>query len=697
MKEKIKNSIILELILLKRNYFFWIISLLIFLFIPLQSYFAILEENPGGALTSSSYVVQCGIFIFLFFGKVIHHRERASISEELFNVLPSGYTAKIYAKLCTLIIIIIAFFVISTCLMNLMYFIFSTPFLIIRKSASYIFLYWAVPFLIAGLLGVILNSFIKTKLIYVILVLIGIVIGPLNISFLEVFMSLLKIDLTSTLDFINLGQTDPYAPFDPVYGFPLEIYRWLQKLLIFCVLVIILLMQISFKEYGKYFNKVGWFLIPPVFIMLICFYLNSQDNQVIYTSNEFNSVRKYDLNYYKQAPHINNKDENENALSIESYNIDIKSFRSLSVSVKIGIISLSNLDNIKFTLYHRLKVEKILDENNNSVGFKQDGDLLAINMKLSQDERKTLQIKYSGVSSPYFYANEQAIMLPSYFPWIPLYGYHPAMVLNDSQLIRWPLNPDKTIDYSIKYTGPGPLFTNLPKKSSNLWEGKTSHGVTLAAGMLKEKEISGTKIVYPVSLGNMLNYVPNYLAEITNISNEIRSDLNINETPQENNDHVFFLSVPVESPFTSTPIWNLGSHRIIGVNQMYNSNDFFKYDIVPSVLDSLIRNPATTEQFEFKELFVRSYDYWYKLKHPDPTNKSEPFIKVLRDIYRADEKLTQKTRALNEIIQLLESNKDNETQTLSFLQMWLEKLQKEEFTDWNYFIEFLSSYKEHTK
>ncbi|PKM47540.1 MAG: hypothetical protein CVV03_02680 [Firmicutes bacterium HGW-Firmicutes-8] len=683
---KITDSWKIELVLLVRNFWTWIFLLLALVSVGLQFNSRLQLFDPGGALISTAFIIQGGIFVSMILGLSLVQRESVTSSNEMFYVLPNGYSSKIVGKCLALLTAIIVFIILSVMILYFLFWKFGVPYLFYWKSFIYLSLYWGTSFWISGIIGMIIGSYVKSRIAYPLLVFIWIFIGPLNSPVIKNFMAIFNTDLTPIGNFINLGQTDPYTPYDPVYGLPMEIHRWLQKGIWVISVTFIFLTITVLKSYRK-----------PVFTVLILsgllilnlplVLLFNKEEQVIRTGYEANAVRNYDRNYYTQ----NTKPsfENSDSFIIESYEIDLKSFRNVTAQVKIKGKPIRTTEKLIFTLYHQLRIKSVTDENNVELSFKQVGDqiLVSFPVPLKSNEHTTIVFNYEGISSPYFYANDQAVMLPAYFPWLPISGSYQAMKAEGSELIRYPLYPRNPTKYILRYSGPEPLFTNLQKKNTSVWTGQVPNGISLVAGMMTETRVGQTKVCYPVSLYKMIDTTPLYLKKVQNIAKNVNTDLNIQKSFDVS--RIFFLSVPDESNLIPSNIWNLEDHLIIGINQMYNEGDLLNYDItiVPAILSSLVKNHNMINQREeIKSLFIASYAYWYGLKHNSSIENERPILVRMLDYYQ-NTKLNKEASVTKEILKLIDNNKTNQLFLQAFFRDWLGRLDQNHQLNWNDILE----------
>ena len=685
---KIINSYIIELLLFIRHWESWVFLILTFLSVSYHFISSFRLFDPGGALISTAFIVQGGIFASMILGLSLVQNEVFCWSDEMFYVLPNGYSSKIISKFLVLLSVIIMFNGISVIILYLIFGYYDVSSAFYWKSILYLFLYWGIPLVISGIIGMFMGLHIKSRLVYPLLIIIWLFIGPLNITVFKPLMAILKIDLNSIANFLNLGQTDPNVVYDPVYGFPLEIHRWLQKGLWILNISILFMISVLKKSNCKPTMQMISVLIILLSFNIPLITLYTDEEQVITTRYEENAVRNYDRNYYATNKYPVFK--NPVSFAIESYEINMEVFRNFKAKVIMKIRPHKETEKIVFTLYHNLRVKKVFDGSNLELSYNQVGDqvLLLFPETLDVGVQHKITMIYEGTSSPYFYANEQAVMLPSYFPWLPVAGSYQSMKVDESKLIRNPLNLRIPTKFTLRYLGPQPLFTNLPKKGENLWSGEAPCGISLVAGMLTETKVDAKAVIYPVSLNKMIEGVPIFLESIEQTAEYIKDDFALSKG--FNYSKVLFLSIPRESSLTSTSIWNLEDHLIVGIEQVLNDRDLInnKATFVPIVLSSLTRSYNMAKQDEkIRNMFIVSYDYWYSMNHTlADGDKYKPILLSRLDRYNylknnlenyEELGLKEEEMFTKQIKNFIDGNKTNRDILQSFFCEWLSILDKD--------------------
>ncbi|MFC5402600.1 ABC transporter permease [Cohnella soli] len=689
---KILNSMKIEIILIIRRIWFWAAMI-----VPCLIFGLILNDklnmfDPGGALISSAYIVQAGIFLFLMLGFELVRREKNSNCDEVITAMPGAKSAKLWGKLISITLGIIVFTVLSFIILFVFYSVYQVPAYFRGVSVKYIILYWSIPFFIAASFGAYLGSFLNFRGIYVFLGFVWIALGPLNIGIFESISLLTQVDLMKVSEWLNLGQTDPHALYDSSYGLPLEGLRWIQKG--WWVVVAIFVMSTRYLQLSK-LKKAVYYSLAIMFLASSAFGLTSKFDVVRATAHEINSVMKYDYTYYSNYRPAKNS-EQTTAFKVDSYDIHLKLKSQISADVQMKLIPSQDGNKIIFTLYHDLKVKKIIDGEGRFIKFSQDQDRLELEFpnRYKANHTLVLNMVYEGLSSPYFFANSQAVMLPSYFAWYPVPSTYPAMKAKEIQIVRYPSFPRYDVQYTLTIDGFKSIYTNLQAAGDSVWKGSSSAGISIFAGPISSHSVGGASIYSPISLYKMTNTFKTFLSELRNITNQIQEDLGLSahELPQK----LFFATIPPESRQYPANIWIMKDHAIIGINQQYNDGELLVSEtaLVPAVISALTRDINTINQREeMNTMFVEAYSYWYSKRFPS-TQKYDidrtPLLKLDLNYYEYNNMSRQK-KAVQQILQYTDENWEENDKMKSFFREWYSHLKQPEQLDWEYIFSLVGS------
>lgn len=662
----------IELRLITRSRWTWIMLALGLAMVGIQFFSRMGTDDPGLALHSTAFIVAGGIFVSLVAGLALIRREQADAAEEVFGVLPAGPSSKAGGKVLALLTMVAAFLALSLCAVFALFAWREVPGVFYGRAAAYLLLYWAVPFVIAGLIGMAVGIWVKSRLVYLLFAAIWVLIGPLNLSLMEQVMVTFAVDLTAPLAVLNLGQTDPNAPYDPVYGLPMESRRWVQKGVWLLVAVCLLLLALK--------RRVAVLLVPVVLaIPLLVLY--NQESQVVNTRYEADSVQRNDWLYYRD--HGQPAFAADDSYRIAAYDIDLRTHRLLQADVTMDVVPERAVREIVFTLYHQLRVRDVTVQGKEAK-FEQREDQVRVTFAetVAEGQVQNVRVSYAGISSPAFFANEQAVLLPAYFPWYPQEGSRQAMTLRGADLIH--NGPDglygrvlkREVSYSLRYDGPQPMYTNLTGS------GKAPNGLTVTAGPLTERMVGGTRVVMPDSFYRGAAQVPGFLRDQVAYRSEIERDLGLPE--REAATQVFLLSVPRETVSDPDLEWHLGDHSIVSVTQMFNHGGLFadRFLIASSALNEAVRTPEYLAQTgEMRMLFQRAYLYGYGTRNGWYRANDRPPLKIVAedDLRVKNKEGSENTRKL---ISYLDQHMHDRAAMQAFFRAWLAEMNGGTPLDW---------------
>jgi hypothetical protein len=697
---KIVSAWKVEMRLLLRSGWTWIFlaASIVAVFVQFQTYLQ--WHDPGGALKSTAFIIQGGIFVSMILGLTLVKREVLSLSDEMFFVISEGYIVKVVGKWFALLTAVACFSLLSLFLLWVMYHFDHVPALFYSEAGLYIGLYWFLSFLIAGSIGMMVGLLCKTRFVLVVLVVCWLWLGPMNLAIAKPFFHLIPwLDPTPLLDFLNLGQTNPHEAFDPVYGLPLEVHRWLQKGLILSTVLFLLALAVIIKNRYRWRHRILCGGLAYLFAFLPFAFFFVQTDQVIYTGNRVNSVTAYDLLYYREHPSAGITAEIP--FSIATYDLHVKSFRHLSVQLNMEIVPYSSGQKLVFTLYHDLHVESV-QMGEKVLSFRQQGDQVEVIFPgaFVKGEKISLSFVYEGTSSPSFFANEQAVLLPNDFAWIPVAGSQQMMHYDDSSglLTRPSLYPPQEAFYKLTYEGPTPLYTNLPKVGASTWQGRVSDGLMLAGGKyLTHQSIDHQQVIYPQSLYHASPVWKQFTKNLAEVCQWMEKDLSFQ--PSASPKYLFFVSTPEEglSIFRDHMIWRVNQD----MNEMPDQLTDRSHLVLLAVSAHFKNTNGANQDPEMEKLFAESYLYWLQLRGLIPYRDDKPqmvhSLERMQEMWKLyGDKLDEKQRnqlqtvikRYEEVIRYMDQQK-NDQEIQFFFQQYDQSLQHESILSWEKVSRFM--------
>lgn len=324
------------------------------------------------------------------------------------------------------------------------------------------------------LIGFFVGKIVKGKMKYFVALVLTFIISP---------MSTILLPYVSFVYKLTFGPPNIRASYLTYYGFDVETVRYYKCISICLILFSLILI---FKE--KIESKTNKIMVSFSLIFSILFAFLYFKPHWVYKSlhQDESSYLTYDSNYYNDKNNLKNK-ENPN-YKIVSMDVKLYLHDSSTFNVKMKIESIKDIDKIIGNLYHKFKIENVF-VNGVKTTFNQKSDFFSINKNLKKGESCTIELDYSGVSSPMYPINRKGVFLPSNFNYLPLNEYS-TLAKTDSYSGVYFL--DKYIKDQVQYklTISGmrkEIITNLPINMKNNngeleYIGKSNKGISIYAG-----------------------------------------------------------------------------------------------------------------------------------------------------------------------------------------------------------------------
>ncbi|NMI07146.1 hypothetical protein HF638_24445 [Paenibacillus sp. SZ31] len=671
---KLIDSIKNELLLLHRNRWSYLIVLSSLLYFGYRSLDSIRSYQPGEAVNATAYIIQAAIFMFLIYGILLARQETTDESEELFRTINNAYEIKLVGKVIHLIIISLAFSSLHILVLFSLFALFGVPSQFYYASLMYFLLYWVLSFIVCGILGIVLGTTIRSKLVFPIMIIAGIFLGPLNQIVFIAATKTMPVWMQKLMFLINLGQSDPFRVYHIVYGFPVESFRFISKLFIF-IMAIILITFVIFNLNSRKNNKtVNTVLLTVLLLSAVGSWSAMSPHLEELTSKQ---AIKSDNDYYKNLT-VKKYTEGTQFI-VKNYNMDISINNGLNNKLSILLEPKANLNQLVFSLYHNFKVNSIRF-NGENIEFSQEVDYLIVPLSqpLKQSEDYVIEIDYSGYGPQRFFSNQQAVMLPSFLAWYPVPGKQPVAEFIDNYMtIFHTYTPEDQASFSLNYSGPEPLYTNLISRSNGKWEGNSSSGVTLISGDMEEIQFDNLRVVRPFALYNMSDHIYRDISNFIEVYKDINQQFEF--TPNELNT-LFF----IETRMNEEAIWLEDNYAIIDIDILSNSNNAFRNRerMIQRLLVGIVNNYKwDTQDKLLKDLLTNSYSYWYEQYIYDEDKTTTSLSRIYPDLVSSY--YPTHSEEFNELVTFLDRYINNKDLIISFFKDWIAGLQSSDKFSWN--------------
>lgn len=630
---------------------------------------------PYDALIGTSYSVQAIILGFILIGIYIQKKEEEGNMIEVLKSINSAIFIKMIAKLLTIITLIFIYIIMNFIVLIIVY---KTEYIKYYYDAFYyLILFWGLPFFIAALAGYLISSLVKGKFVYITSLIAWVLLTPINNT---IFMQLNSLGIESAFeisDFLNLTQNNPNMPTNSTYGLSLEVYQLIKRIFIAVIFITINLL-VMYKK-GLQTKKTFKICFSSLSIIIVLLSIGTfKEQQVITYGNQYNSVNRKDIDYYQNIRTEKKYDINFDILEYDmSLNID----GNLKNEVIIKLVNNSKQDqtNVHFLLYNALKINEVL-LNGEKLKFNREGDNLTINFNnyIKPNEIAFINIKYSGVTSPKYFANKTAIYLPNIYPWYPVLSeYNSIMSLYGISSLTWNnyIKPKGEVKYRITLNKDYDIYTNLNKVTSNTWKGTSKDGIYIIKGVALEKEINNRKFVYPLNLEKNIEELNELDLFIGNVEKIINSDFKLNNNIKK----VMILD-------TKGHLFDYSSNEGFWVNNTLGiSYKDFKSrgleGIFSSIISSLTNKNLDINSNDYTNIFMfdLAYSAFVGMRIGIPIENSD-FAGVKENIDINIDNLYE-SRAysitLNKLNSFLVDKNISENKKINFFRMWYEMIKSD--------------------
>jgi hydrogenase maturation factor len=610
----------------------------------------------------SSYLVQSGIVFFIVLGIYLNKID----DDNKLNIIIKNSSSLLYRTISKIIFVMLL--VIFICGISLLLFyillfyrgIDSINFYYL--SFKYIFLYWGASIFVSFLLGMILGLWINKVHSYFLAIILSFFIGPLNSTI---------IPDNNIAAFLNLGQEDYELFYHPLYSFSLEKYQYIKRVLYITVLMLIIgiTLNVKMKKLNLGFNT---FYVLSLLVVAYCLVMLNKSEQIVRFNPAPDGEIYKELTYYKQSQQTVPQPK----LRIKDYDINLETNGILHAKVKMNVINeKEEKEGVWLTLYHGFKIKSI-SVNNKNAPFQEHNDMIYIQTK-NPGKYFTVEIEYEGISSPLFFANQQAVFLPCYFPWLPSISDKPFMTTYEDMFHRNIPASSHKANYHLTYRGNNKIYTNINHIGENTFKGTTEEGLTIVAGDVLERKINGTSVVIPSSWILALKSYDDFEKRIESILYDANLYYGYNyKIP----DKVMILPKTTfyDSLFEDNA-WLFNDHLIIQYPVYSNQNEtgllndeYLAFSLIAALTQK--KTEAYYNDIEMPIIFNAAYGSSYLSRK---TKQESPYFQFVREKYRDDK------NGKGEILKRIEKiiNSKDKKKEKAFLREWHTQLLNKKF-DW---------------
>ena len=457
----------------------------------------------GDSFTTSGWITQILIFGGISIGVLLASRDYRSWCEEIFIASPKVYKYKLFSRMIILLYITLVIDITAVFSIIIVFFIKEVPEIYYLTSVAYVLLYWAGPFLISGLLGMFLGQTIRSKFIYVLMVLISMIIGPLIPLVVGSLALSSHGQLFEYYMLFSISQLDPNGAVYEAYGYTLNNELWLMRFLQVSATIILLIFT-SLKHDGRRKESLRTGLL--IFAILLWVISVWGTNRVSHLQLERYRYKELNDYYVNNPEHVGalidrelvTTEQNDAGLSynIEGYRINIDDGNSLYIDIEVSCQLNKVTDKIIFSMFHGFEIENCSIDGVET-SYEQIGDSVIIYNEGMLPGMHSVRIRYSGLPPANLYKDENKWILPAGFAWIPV-EYIGKVMEKEADInayFSYPRNK-KNVPISIRYDGNNDVYCSLNETEKNLWAGD-SNGATLFCGWFNSYENGSLEFIYP--------------------------------------------------------------------------------------------------------------------------------------------------------------------------------------------------------
>ncbi|KGX86069.1 hypothetical protein N784_05775 [Pontibacillus litoralis JSM 072002] len=373
------------------------------------------------------------------------------------------------------------------------------------ETLNYIFIYWCAPSILSFLIGVLLAiTFGRRNITLIFILIIWVLVGPMNaIFFYDFFSSLDEGDAGYLLLLTPLNTDDVYRD---IVGYNMSNSILISNIfwcLILCSLIIFSLMKASYARKAKILNVI--IVACLLFLSFTIYPFALTGKNPVFNYNQIINEAKYSQ---QESPSIS---DDLLAYDIKNYDIEISMKKKPQVNVKLELNIYENPpDELAFSLYHSMNVERVKNHYNQDINFTQNGDFVFIS-----NPTEELVFEYVMEDSSLLPASKSYLFLPYYINWLPSKSQHPQLMYDQDTNEEIILVSNKQpADYKLLFNGDIEYYTSLSDETGDKHFGKQDKGLTLIAGEIRENTIKDNNIIVPKSWPNIDNSWSGYYDDL---------------------------------------------------------------------------------------------------------------------------------------------------------------------------------------
>ena len=305
------------------------------------------------------------------------------------------------------------------------------------------------------------------------------------IAILAFLLSPMRAELTALLrtdfSFIEIFPENVNFSLNEYIGYPIQIQR--VAIIIFWIFINVLFVSFYFKD--------GIMIKGSCIALCVIALVGAVLPRTLLTN-----IGYYGTYYRTNSYYLRSDDQAVLAVkqkanfTVKKYNMEFIIRNQLEAVVSMEIEQNERQNEYPFTLYHEYKIQKVYDQDGNTLKYKRKNDYILI---YPTNNTSKISIEYCGTGSPY-YSESNGTYLTSGFPFFPFPGY--SIVFDEVNGCFANLELEKEADFDIRIKSSNKFYCNLLKESENHFVG-ASKEIILLSGMVSEYTYGTIRFLYP--------------------------------------------------------------------------------------------------------------------------------------------------------------------------------------------------------
>lgn len=387
------------------------------------------------------------------------------------------------------------------------------PILWIKQNVLFVILYFFFPCVSMGILGLLVSHLFTGKNVYLIAVIVWILTSSLCVYYTSPLTESSEL-CRLIFNVCNMGFNNYQMYQNVVTGERIELPRWIMRgfiLLFFAGLYISSYKRsCSSTKVQKNFNSIYVCSVATVGLASL-FYIGNHFStffiQFADDSYTQSITFKKGSEYVGDCPVSFTNWHTEKNITLLKTDIDLKATsQGLTAEVTITSILNKTVSGQAFTLFSGFTVDEVRVDGT-QVDFERSYDGIMVTFPDQKKAGTAVEFTffYHGYSLPSYPVNETTVQLNRAFPWIPWPG---IKTMSDNEVRNYKLTEvfyiadwqrGDTVAYTLEYSGPGNIYTNLDQIDTHTYAGISNNGVSLYSGMICINN-NGIDIYYPAAL-----------------------------------------------------------------------------------------------------------------------------------------------------------------------------------------------------